>query len=325
MDNLADTINTADAQTNTTADTSTAGDVNTDTTQTADVTQIGDTGSQTTNTTQADEKPFYTTMPEDWREQVAKSIGVEGDDLEKLTGQLSRYKDLPALIKSGVDAQTKIRNGETSNGLPENPTDEQIAEYREANGIPETFDKYELSLGEGLVLSDEDDRIMEGVKQAAHGLNIPNEALSLMTSAMLAGRQKEAEAAIAQDGINAQEAERILRDNWGQDFEGNKSALEASMNRLPESVRDLFKNARLQDGRAVLHSAEMINYLVDMERQINPMASVVPNNANAVQAVETEIAALESKMGTSEWYKDEASQKRYQDLVTARDTAAKRR
>jgi len=271
-----------------------------------------------------DDKPFYTTMPEDWRDQVAKSYGVEGDELAKLTGQFERYKDLPALVKAGIEAQDKIRKGETSSGLPENPTDEQIAAYREANGIPESADKYELSLGEGLVLSDEDDRILSGVKEAAHGTNISNEALSQITSAMLAGRQKEAEARTAQDGINAQDAERLLRENWGQDFEANKNALDASITRLPESVRDLFKNGRLQDGRAILHSPEMINYLVDMERQINPMASVVPNDANAAQAVDSEIAALEAKMGTPEWYKDEASQKRYQDLVTARDMAVKR-
>ena len=257
-------------------------------------------------------KPFYQALPDDWRKQIA------GEDEKKLN-RLERYTDLESVLKAGFEAQDRIRKGELSSGLPENPTDEQLAAWREANGVPEAPDKYEFKLDEGLVMGEADQRIAEGVREVAHQLNIPSESLNALNNAMLKGREAEAQAKSNQDGIDKQTCDRQLQDAWGSEFQTNVNLALNQVSQLPESVRESFINARMADGKGLMNSPEIMNWLVDIERKVNPAGTVVPNADNPVQAIEQEIKTLEDRMGTEEWYKDTAAQKRYQDLITAKE------
>ena len=215
--------------------------------------------------------------------------------------------------------QDLVRNGELSNGLPENPTEEQLADYREANGVPESPDKYELSLDEGLVLGDEDNRILEGVYKVAHESNIPAATLSSMTNAMLAGREAEAEAIQTQDGVDSQTTSRQLKDAWKGDYQTNLNMVQGLTAQLPESIRTEFEGARMADGKAMFNSPEVMVFFADMARKLNPAGTVVPNSANPTQAISDEIAKLEGRMGDDGWHKDTAAQARIQQLYKARD------
>ena len=254
---------------------------------------------------------WYDSAPEDWRQQLA------GDD-EKRLNQLSRITDVKSFTDSYFNAQDKIRSGETSNGLPENPTDEQMSAYREANNIPATIEDYNLALDEGLVLGEADERIMGDVYKVAHENNVSNDVVSQLTNAMLKGRDQEEHAIQQQDGLDLQTADRQMRDNWGQDYEMNKNLVRGVLNGLPETVRDEFASARLANGQAVFNSPEMMNFFADAARAMNPSATVVPaGTGNPLQAIEGRKAELESQMGTNEWYKNTSAQKEYQDLIEA--------
>lgn len=256
--------------------------------------------------------PFYQSLPDDWRSQIA------GDD-EKLSKQLERHTDLMSVLKSGFEAQQKIRKGEVSSGLPENPTDEQLAEWREANGVPEAADKYEFNLEEGLVLGESDQRIADGVKEIAHKHNLPTAALNDLTNAWLKGREAEAQATAQQDGVDTQTCDRQLKEMWGGDVETNKNIVMNHLAQLPESVREDFMNGRLANGKAWFNSPEVMGFFADSARALNPAGTVVPNSNNPVQAIDTEIAALEARMGDADWHKDKAAQKRYMELVEAKE------
>ena len=256
---------------------------------------------------------FFATMPDSWRQDLVSSAGFEGEEAEKRQGQLDRVMNMETL------AQDKIRKGELSNGLPENPSDEQVAEWRDANGVPEAPDKYELSLDEGLVLGDEDNRILDGVFKAAHESNIPASAMSAMTNAMLAGREAESEAMEAQDGVDSQTTSRQLKDAWKGDYQANLNMVQGLVGQLPSSIRDEFAGARMADGKAMFNSPEVMVFFADMARKLNPAGTVVPNSANPTQAISDEIAKLEGRMGDTDWHKDTASQARIQQLYKARD------
>ena len=76
--------------------------------------------------------PFYSQVPEDWRAQIVEGLGIE-DEAErgKVAKMFDRVTDLPTLARNYVEAQNKIRSGlAKDNTLPENPTVEQMAEYR---------------------------------------------------------------------------------------------------------------------------------------------------------------------------------------------------
>lgn len=267
-----------------------------------------------------DVKPFYQTMPENWRNQAVEALGVEGEEAQaKMLNRLNRFKDLPTLIKSGFDSMDKIRSGEISTGLPENPTDEQVAEYRAANDIPEQADAYELKLSEGLTLGDDDMAIMEGVKQAAHSLNISNGALSAVTEAMLKGRQAQIEQQQAADKLEQQQNTQTLKTQLGGDFQRTVNMAQARVDSLPEGVREEFAGARTASGKVLLNDPSVISWLADAESKINPTAMVVPDSSNPAQTIKDEIKALESKMGTPEWYKDNDAQQRYLELTAAQE------
>ncbi len=253
-------------------------------------------------------------LPDDWRSQIA------GEDTKRL-GQLDRHKDLGSVLKAGFEAQDKIRKGEVSNGLPDDPTDEQVTAYREANGIPAEAGGYELSLDQGLVLGEEDTRIMEGVYGVAHERNLSTEDVSALTNAMLKGRETEQQTRLAQDGLDHQGTDRQLRESWGGDFEINMNMVRGWVQQMPEGVRELFEGARLADGRAVFNSPELMDYFAAGARKLNPAATVVPGSNNPVGTINEEIAGLEKRMGedSTGWHKDKAAQKRYLDLVRARD------
>lgn len=265
-------------------------------------------------------KAFYETMPDDWRNQVVDSLGIEDQaDKDKKLGQLSRLSDFKSMSKSFFDSQDKIRSGQIETGLPENATDEQLADYREANGIPDSAEGYAESLDEGLVLGEADERIMEGVYKVAHDNNVSSETVNQLTSAMMNARQTEQDGIVAQDGIDQQQAERLTKDLWGPDYQANVNMIKGFVNKLPEAVREGFENARLSNGQAVFNSPEILSFLSDAARLANPSGTVVPGSSNPGQTIKDELKTLESKMGTDEWFKDGASQKRYRDLVEAEE------
>ena len=256
---------------------------------------------------------WFDSAPEDWRQQLA------GED-EKRLNQLSRITDVKSFAESYFNAQDKIRSGETSNGLPDNPTDEQMNAYREANNIPATVEDYSLALDEGLVLGEADERIMGDVYKVAHENNVSNDVVSQLTNAMLKGRDQEEHAIQQQDGLDLQTADRQMRDTWGQDYEMNKNLIRGVLNGLPETVKDEFASARLANGQAVFNSPEMMNFFADAARAMNPSATVVPaGTGNPMQAIEGRKAELEARMSSPEWFKDNAAQKEYRDLLEAQE------
>lgn len=263
---------------------------------------------------------FGEAMPATWRNDLLSKAGyAEGDDFDKALKQLDRHADIGSVIKSGFEAQSKIRSGEISNGLPEDPSDDQVAAYREANGVPATAEDYELALDDGLVLGEADEAIMGGIYEIAHADNISSETMSKMTNAMLLGRQAEEDARTSQDGVDKQMTNQQLKEAWGGDTDTNVNMVKGLVSQLPESVREAFSNARLPDGKAIFNSPEVMVAMAEWARKINPSATVVPNSANPMQTMNDEIKKLEGMMGSPEWHKDTDSQKRYMDLLNARD------
>jgi hypothetical protein len=250
--------------------------------------------------------------PQDWREQLAS-----GD--EKKLNQLRRIKDFGTFAENYFNAQEKIRSGETKAGLPENPTEEQLTAYRESLGVPQKPEEYNLQLEEGVVLGDADKRIMASIYPIAHKHNVPVAVLSELTNQMLKGQEQQLAEMEQQDNLDYQTAQRQLKDNWGYDYDMNVNVVKGMLNSLPESVRGLFQDARMADGRLMFNSPEVLNFFADVARTVNPAATVVPNGSgNPVQAINDRIGDLEKRMGTPEWYKDMSAQQEYRRLIDAK-------
>lgn len=260
---------------------------------------------------------FLTTLPETWRTDLVNAAGFQGEDATRTTNYLERVSDLPTLVKNYASAQDRIRKGELSNGLPANPTEQQLADWRTAQGVPTSHEDYKTGLGEGFVLGEEDKRILDTVYPVAHKHNIPTAAVTEMVNTFMEARQHEMDLMLDNDNLDKTATDRALRDTWGGDYVANINAVRGLIELLPESTRDNFLSARMADRRAVFNDPAFVVAVADWARQINPSATVVPNSNNPVQAIKDEIKELEAKMGTNEWYKDLDAQKRYQDLLDA--------
>jgi len=252
---------------------------------------------------------WFQTLPETWREDLA------GEDEGRLN-QLKRVPDLPTFAKNYFEAQDSLRTRQESAGLPENPTDEQLAEYRTKIGVPETADKYEL--GEGLVLSDEDRKELAPVFEIMHANNIPHSAAADLVDTYTKLENQRTERMASQDVLDSQAAIKQLKEQWGPDYETNRSITVANLAaHLPEEAMESFMGARLANGKALFNDPGVVEAFAQMARVINPAATLVPSGSNPVQSLEARQAELTDKMGTPEWYKDKAAQKEFLDNETA--------
>lgn len=250
--------------------------------------------------------------PADWRESVSK------EDAKTLT-RLQRYASPEAALQALIAAQNRIAAGELKPTLGKNPTPEQIKEWREATGIPESSDKYDLGdLGKNIK-----PELLKVVLDEAHATNqTPDQVKATLKAWGNIERQIAQERTEAD--YNAQTAgEDVLQQEWGPEYRRNINLIHGMLDGAasPELKAKLL-NGRLADGTPIGSSPEALKFLVGLALIQNPAGVVVPGNeANPLQGVEGEIEKIEKTMRENRqaYNKDEKMQARYRDLLEARE------
>jgi len=293
-----------------------ADDTTTETTTDA-ATETTTSESTTTDTVlTTDDKVEQTTdnWGEDWRKNYA------GDD-EKMAKRLERYASPKAAIDALVAAQNKISSGELKTALQSDASDEETTQWREENGIPSEVDGYEIDLPNGIVVGEEDKPMVDSFLESSLASNLhPDQVNSTLAwyydyQEQVMGQQQDADDQAKQTGEDA------LRVEWGTDYRRNVQIANNFLDSAPEGLKEQIMGARLADGTPLGSDPSSLNWLVDMSRQINPIATVVPGSGtNAVQAIESELATLKGMMGdrSSEYWKGDnaaKNQSRYRELV----------
>ena len=101
---------------------------------------------------------------EDWREALA------GKD-EKELARLKRFASIENLHKSYREMEKRLSAARAVPTLPENATEEQVAEYRKAIGVPETPEGYGLKFADELKPTETDNELLNGFASHMHGRN----------------------------------------------------------------------------------------------------------------------------------------------------------
>lgn len=255
--------------------------------------------------------------PDDWRERAAA-----GD--EKAAKRFARYTSPADALKALVEAQNKISAGIKPAALPENATDEERAQWRADNGIPATPDEYDLTLPGGLAIGEADKEVIADFLKHAHGADMRPEQVKSSLAWYYETQERQAQEQAQADAAMFQATEEELRQEWGGDYRRNVNLASTLLDNAPPGVKENLLGARLADGTALGNSPGVLRWLASLSRELNPLATVVPGSgATAAAAVETEIAALEARMGGDEatrkaYFKDEKAQARYRELVSAR-------
>lgn len=268
-----------------------------------------------------DTSKWFTEAPATWRDSFVEAL----PEPDRAAGKsfFERAPSLQVLANNYVQAQKRISAGlppENVPYLPKDATADQLAAYRKAIDVPEKSDGYALALDQGLVLSDDDKKFFTPVFATMHAANMPTAVVSSVVNEYLKLDQRAQKDIALKDEHQKQETMLALSKVWGVDRDRNLGLVEMFLQDLPAETLKAFSGARMADGTAVFNSPEVMQFFLAKQKEINPMAMVVPQGgSDGVKAMETEIAALEARMGDAAWFKDEKAQARYRELVSAHE------
>ncbi len=241
--------------------------------------------------------------PEDWRKIAA------GDD-EKLAKLADRYNTPADVLKAAFESQQKIRSGELKFALKPDATPEEIADWRQANGVPESFDKY--SLPEGLSIGEDDKAFIDGVLKSAHDNNVSDSAMKSIVSTYYEMQEQAQAQRIEADRNDFAAAEDALRSKFGAEYRANVNQLKSYVTSLfGEELSNEFANARLPNGKALFNDANFVEGLMRAAREANPRATITQADMDKAS---DRLKFLESKIGSREWYTRNDWQEEYRNI-----------
>ena len=259
--------------------------------------------------------------PDDWREQYA--VDGEGKPHEGKLKFFQRYADPIASANAHYEADQKIRKGEieAAKAPDEHSTEEEWATFRTENDIPATAEEYAVKLDDGLVLGEADKEILEAVYPVAHAANLSSGVMSNLTNSLMEAQQKQFHAEEIQQTKWKDEAVAQLKTTWRGDYDTNVNLIQNKIvGALPEAIQEAFEHSVMADGRKMFNTPEVLIEMANWARKLSPSGAVVPNAANPMQAIDTEIAGYEKRMSEDSvaWHKDKAANDRYMQLLNAR-------
>lgn len=256
---------------------------------------------------------------EKWREHIA------GEDQDALK-QLARYASPADVWKKARELEKKMSSGELKavTAFPEKGTAEEQTAWRKDHGIPEKPEAYDLTLGDGLVIGDDDKPLVNEFLKHAHATHTPNEGVKQTLKWFLGTYREQVESGRAEAEKGAlQQAEDQLRKDWGADYRGNMNAIAGLLDAhvsTDSGLKDrILKSVKLEPEFAKLWAT--------LARETNPAGTLVSGDpAKMEQTIGDEISKYEGWMkagrGTKEgdkYWKDEKVQARYRELLGARD------
>lgn len=256
---------------------------------------------------------------DDWRQKLAAGSTDPAKELKRL----ERFTEPTEIYKSFRSLESRVSSGELKSPLPKDARPEEVAKWRAENGIPEKPEGYKVNMPAGKQPPKEDDAFLKSFLKNAHDSNFSQGHVDAALATFYAEVDRQQGAITEAEKLAEQKTEDQLRQEWGGDYRVNKTMAEALLARAPAGFRDRFMNGYLADHTPIKASAEAWKWLVQMEREINPAATVLPGAGGDLgKTIATELADLKTMMGNqnSEYWKGpkaEAHQARYRELLEA--------
>lgn len=259
--------------------------------------------------------------PDDWREQLA------GSD-EKYLKRLQRYNSPRDVANALVAVQTRISAGELRSSLPKDAKPEEIAKWREENGIPDKPEGYDLK---DIKVDAEYKPLVDSFLKMGHQMHLPPETVKQLVNWRLTEAKAEMDRRVTEqnqkDSDFARETEDDLRTEWGNEYRANLNRIDGLLAQAPQGVKDLLLGGRLSDGSALGSHPQVLRWLAGLARELNPAASVIGAGGEGAQAtIDAEIERIEKVMKNDRaaYNADEKMQARLRDLYEARERMSAR-
>ena len=258
------------------------------------------------------------TWPDDWRGRLA---GKDADALKRL----NRFQSPEGVYKSWRSLEQRLSAGEIKSALPKDASDEQVAEWRKENGLPEKPDGYQLTRVIGHEWSDADKPMLEGFLAEAHAGNF-NQAQVDQALTWYAKQQDQMETQRYESDVQAKQSlEDTLRTEWGPEFRGNIGLLKRYIESdVPEGGGTALLSARLEDGSRLIDQPWFSKWVVGLARDIHGDSSFIGGDGGVASGANRK-KEIENVMHTdpNKYYKDKGMQAEYLAL-TERELKSRR-
>ena len=264
--------------------------------------------------------PVPPTWPTDWRTRAA------GGD-EKTAKLLERYTTPNDVAKALREVNLRISKGELKASLKKDASPEDVKAWREEQGIPDTPDKYDLTMPDGLVIGDSDKPYVDAYVNALHAENASPAMVKAGIAAYMTARQEQAAQFAIRDGEHTEALEAELVKAWGHsDYKRNIASVKAMLSQADSTVSETVLNARGPDGRAIANNPGVLKWLTDQARQLGYVGgTVVPSGGSNADTIDSELSKIKAMQYTEAgarnpaYWKDDKVQKRYLELLSAKE------
>jgi hypothetical protein len=245
--------------------------------------------------------------PENWRETVSK-------DDAKMLQRLGRYGSPEDVAKALIAAQNRIASGELKPVLGKDASPEELKEWRQAHGIPEAPDKYDL--GKDVKIDEQDKPLFDVIMKAAHTSNQTPEQVKATVKALSSVKEAIAEHQEKQDQTFKQQGEDALRSEWGNEFRRNINLVHGLLDGSgSQQMKEDVLSARLSDGRPIGSSPEAMKMLLGLALIKNPTGVVVEGGSGVTgEGLRNELEKLQKIPAMK---KTQQQDERQRSLITA--------
>lgn len=229
--------------------------------------------------------------PADWRKLYAGS-----DD--KLLKQMERYSSPKAALDSLLALKQKLSKGDFQKVLGENPSEDELKEWRTQNGVPDKPEEYKLEPGDGRVIGEADKPLVTEFLKNMHNKNATPGQVNDALQAYYNMRDAETVKLKEQDDTFHRESQDALMAEFGDDYDRNLNLVGALFSEYAdEGLKTNLLGARLADGTALSNNPDVVRFLVALSREINPTAALVPGTSgNLTAALSDELSVIDKMM-----------------------------
>lgn len=261
------------------------------------------------------DKATAAATPADWR----AAFGTD----EKTQKLLGRYASAEAFGRAHLEAIARISTVKAP--LKDGASPEEVAAWRKENGIPEKVDGYFEKLPNGLVIGEEDKALFGEWATQMHGLNVPPSVVAKTVEWYYGMQEQQAANQEAMDRQHQTETVTALRNAWGRDYIENTNLVKSFLGGMSEEAQVKFMDATMPDGRRLFNSPEVMQWLAQKAREINPLAFIPgPGAGDEGKTLDQRIEAIEATMGTPAYVKNEKVQAEYRALIERRSQLQQR-
>jgi hypothetical protein len=275
-----------------------------------------------------DPAPYW---PVDWREKAAEHISA-GDEkvYKKELKQLERYTDPTAIAAKTRELEARFSKGGLVKIPGKDASEEDIATYKTALGIPENHEDYykDVKLDNDAVIGEADKPVVDHFAQWAWSNAVPPDAFTSLLNTYYAREEAAAAEIDEMDEAFHNESVLELKEDYGPAYKRHTSAVSTLFTTAPGGLDMSAENSlyarlmggRTSDGKLIGDDPDTIRFFAALARDANPEQFVTTTDGGepSGKSIDSELKEIAKMRSTDKkaYFSDEV-QLREQELLEA--------